>query len=69
MATIQVEEKINKNFEKASKIIGVKKKELVDRALLFYLDSIRDMVDLKREFNAWDRLSDEAMRMTAKSRS
>ncbi|MEK7481118.1 MAG: hypothetical protein AAB604_03405 [Patescibacteria group bacterium] len=69
MAIIHVEEKINQNLEKTSKIMGIKKRELVDRALLYYFESIKDMVDLKREFDAWDRLSDEAMRMTAKSHS
>jgi hypothetical protein len=69
MATIQVEEKINQNLEKTSKIMGIKKRELVDRALLYYFESMRDMIDLKRELNAWDRLSDEAMQAMTKSRS
>ncbi|OGF63006.1 hypothetical protein A2926_04600 [Candidatus Giovannonibacteria bacterium RIFCSPLOWO2_01_FULL_44_40] len=52
---------IQKELERASRLMGVGKKKLVDRALLLYLDSIRQQLGLFREFEAWDRLSDEAL--------
>lgn len=62
MATLQIEEKLDENLKKASKLMGVKKKDLVDRAFLYYFESIRDFLNLKKEIEAWDALSDEAMR-------
>ncbi len=40
--------------------MGINKKEFIERALLFYLESIRATLDLEKEFQAWDALSDEA---------
>ena len=40
--------------------MGVDEKELVKRAILFYLNTIREHVALQKEFDAWDRVSDEA---------
>lgn len=67
MATIHVEEKINQDLKKASKLMGVKKKELIDRALLYYLGSVRDLLHFRKELDAWDELSDEAMQKISKS--
>jgi len=45
----------------ASELLGVGKQELVDKALLLYLDNLNKFLDLKREFKEWDALSDEAL--------
>jgi hypothetical protein len=57
---VTVEKKLDKRIAHASKTLGVDKKNLVERALLFYLDSVRKSVDLKHELDAWDQLSDDA---------
>lgn len=49
--------------------MGVKKKELIDRALLYYLGSVRDLLHFRKELDAWDELSDEAMQKISKSAS
>lgn len=67
MTTIQIEDKVDRNFKQASRIMRVKKKELIDRALLLYVESIRDLLNLEKEFDAWDALSDEAMLRMTKS--
>lgn len=46
---------------KASEVLGIKKQELVDRAVLLYLDNIDKYLALKREMKEWDALSDEAL--------
>jgi len=43
------------------KIHGYWQKKLIDRALILYLESIRQWSDLFKEFDAWDKLSDEAL--------
>jgi hypothetical protein len=58
---IEIRKDTSEKISKASKILGLKKKELVDRAILLYLDSISRYTDLKQEMREWDVLSDEAL--------
>ena len=46
---------------KISRELGVHEENLIQRAVLFYLDAIQKQVDLKQEMNDWDMLSDEAL--------
>lgn len=46
---------------KASEVLGIKKQELVDRAVLLYLNNIDKYLALKREMKEWNALSDEAL--------
>ena len=59
---IQIEKQLNKRVRDASKIFGVDQSQLIKQALLLYLDSLQKSFDLKKEFDAWDNLSDEALR-------
>lgn len=61
---IQLEKKLNKRVRDASKSFGVDERQFVKRALLLYLDSLQKSFDLKREFDAWEALSDEALSLT-----
>lgn len=63
MATeaVKLPEEIVERITEASKLLGIKKQELVDRALLVYLDNLSKYLDLKKELQAWDTLSDEAL--------
>ena len=58
---IQIKEKLRKDIKKASKALGVGEQEIIDRALLLYLVSIQQNLELENEFRAWDMLSDEAL--------
>ncbi|MEK6862232.1 MAG: hypothetical protein AABY07_09795 [Nanoarchaeota archaeon] len=64
---IELQKDTSQKIEKASKILGIKEKELIDRALLLYLDSISKYIELKKEFKDWDELSDEALTNFEKS--
>ncbi|HLC91184.1 MAG TPA: hypothetical protein VJI15_05455 [Candidatus Nanoarchaeia archaeon] len=44
-----------------SEALGIEKEEVVDRAILLYLDNIDKYLDLKKEMKGWDALSDEAL--------
>lgn len=61
-----VEKKIKKNISEVSRRMGIKEKELIDRALLLYLEGAKKILDVEKEFDAWDILSDEAFRITAR---
>lgn len=53
--------KTRMNIKRASEVLGVKEKDVLERASLFYLDAIKKEIDLKQEFAFWDHLSDEAL--------
>ena len=59
---IQLEKQLNKRVQDASRIFGVDQSQLIKQALLLYLDSLQRSFDLKKEFDAWDSLSDETLR-------
>ncbi len=54
------QESLNK-INRAERVFGIGKEELVDRAILVYLDQMNKYFELKEEFEIWDELSDEAL--------
>ncbi len=58
---IQIEKKMQKDLKRASQLMGLKEEELAKRALLLFLDSIREQIELDEELRAWDAASDEAL--------
>jgi len=58
---LQLPQETSNRLRAASKDTGFREKDLVQRALLFYLDAIQRERELRRELRAWDRLSDEAL--------
>jgi hypothetical protein len=61
MTTITLDNNIQSDLEKASKLIGVDERELATRAILHYLHNIREEMNLADEFAAWEQVSDEAL--------
>ena len=49
------------NIKNASKVLGVKEEDILERASRYYLDAIRGEVELQREFDLWERMSDETL--------
>ena len=58
---IEITKDLDKKLSEISKELGLDKEEVVNRALLLYMDSINKMLLLKKEMNIWDKLSDEAL--------
>lgn len=59
--SLKLSDDTSEKVTKASEILGIKKQELIDRALLVYLDNIDKYLDLRKELKFWDSLSDEAL--------
>ena len=59
--TIEIPNDTSKKVDEASKILGIQKDKLIDRAILVYLDTISKYSNLKKEMAEWDLLSDEAL--------
>lgn len=60
MITMIKDKKIKLSLKTASQTLGINENDLFERALVFYLHAIKDKIALKREFDALDKLSDEA---------
>ncbi len=58
---IEIEKDTSKKIAHASKLLGIHKNHLVDRAIIVYLDNLSKYVELKEELAYWDNLSDEAL--------
>mgnify|MGYP001562250754 FL=1 len=46
---IEISKDTSKKVNRASKTLGMNEKELIDRAILVYLDSLRSYLELKDE--------------------
>ncbi len=57
---VKLSKEIEKKVGEAAHALGLHENEVVNQALLFYLDTIRKNLDLKCELQAWENLSDEA---------
>ncbi len=55
------DKKIRSDFKTASHLLGVNENDLFKRAVTFYLHTLKDKIALKKEFDALDELSDEAL--------
>ena len=64
---IHLSKEIDSELRSASKALGFKEDVMVERAVSFYLDSIRKQLTLKCELDQWDALSDEALLSFEKS--
>jgi len=64
---IALEKDTSNKIDKASKLLGIEKTELIDRAILVYLDNLSKYLELKEEIKSWDALSDEALSNFEKS--
>ena len=59
--SMETSKDLSQKVDEASKALGIKRQELIDRALLVYLDNLAKYINLKREMKIWDELSDEAL--------
>ncbi len=58
---IELSKEMEKKLNKVSLILGVKDRDVITRAILFYLDTVSKQLELKKEMASWDGLSDEAL--------
>lgn len=58
---IELAKETTSKLLRASKVFGIKNREIAERAIIVYLDSIEKMMELKQEMKDWDILSDEGL--------
>lgn len=49
------------NIKNASKALGVGEADILERASRYYLDAVKGEVELQKEFDLWERMSDETL--------
>ncbi len=58
---LQLSKSIQNKLENASITLGFQQQEIIQRAIVYYLDSIKSKIEFKQELNNFDLLSDEAL--------
>ena len=58
---VNISRELDLELKNASKTLGFGEDALVERAIVFYLDTIKKQVALRQEFASWDKLSDDAL--------
>lgn len=58
---IHLQEPTHTQLKKVSQTTGIQEEQLIQRAILYYLDVIQRQVELYDEMKTWDALSDEAL--------
>ena len=58
---ITLPKQLEQEMRRVSKVMGISEEELAERALRFYVASIRQELELEQELHAWDHVSDEAL--------
>jgi len=58
---IHLQEPTLRQLKKVAQTTGIEEEQLIQRAVLYYLDAIQKHVEFYEEMNAWERLSDEAL--------
>ena len=58
---------VHKKVKEASRHLGISEQDFARQALIYYLDNLSPYLSLRKEFEAWDRLSNEALLRFEKS--
>lgn len=58
---IVLSQSVENKLNNASILLGYKKQELINRAIMYYLDSINTKIEFEQELKSLDILSDEAL--------
>lgn len=58
---VELTKDATEEIERVSILLGMQTQEIIRRAIIVYLDEIQKFVELKKEFDAWDTASDEAL--------
>ena len=65
--SVEIPSGIRKKLEETSEEMQLDEQEIIDRAITIYIDMVKKEKDLKEEFSAWDKASDEALTSTEKN--
>jgi hypothetical protein len=58
MAAINISDKLKRELKKMSQKLGISQEDLLSEALLYYLQTLKNLIDLRRELEIWEKTSD-----------
>lgn len=61
MSTATLSKEVKKQMEVVSEKMGLEKKEILNRALLLYFEGVQKQLNLFKELEAWEKLSNESL--------
>ena len=61
MSTSTLPKEIKKQMDIVSEKMGLEKQEILNRALLLYFESVQKQINLFKELEAWEKLSNESL--------
>ena len=67
METINLPKQINSKIKIASKSLGISRDAFAVNAVLFYLQNLKNRIDLKEELRMWDEASNNDLLTFEKS--
>ena len=56
--TITIPKKLSKEIEKVARDLGISSEDVLTSAILYYLKNLKERMDLKKELEAWEKVSD-----------
>ncbi len=59
METITLPKTIEKELRDASHDFGISRKDFLTNAVVYYLKTLRNQIDLKKELEMWDKISEQ----------
>jgi len=59
MATITIPKNLIKEVKKTTRDLGISSEDFLMNAVLYYLKSLKERAELKRELEVWEKVSDQ----------
>ena len=59
MATIIIPKNLIKEVKKTTRDLGISSEDFLMNAVLYYLKSLKERAELKRELEVWEKVSDQ----------
>jgi hypothetical protein len=59
--TLQLSKTTQGELQNISDVLQISEEKIIERAIYFYGDALKDEMALKNEMNIWDNISDEIL--------
>lgn len=59
MTTITIPKNLIKEIDRLSRDFGISQEDLLVNAILYYLKNLKERIELKKELEIWEKISDE----------
>lgn len=57
---MEISKEMDKELKETAKLLGIKREDVMKKALKHYTEEVKKIIELKNEIKTWDKLSDES---------